>query len=190
MVKWGTLDLPELEHRPRIGFVPANWPEKPGIVHLPTGLRLDNSSGPGDERGEYRHFLLHAAPGEDWLVRIILAGPHRIENSVNLHHGGNRPGIFGWPAVKRHAAVLNYLRRYGYTLSCSSVRPEPGFDMPAWPEGRREALLLLLFWLTENSGSVAPHNPFPSTITFSGDVPDALRGTFKSPAWQRRGMAG
>ena len=80
---------------------------------------------------------------------------------------------------------MAFLRDFGQEYFCQFI-PEPGFEMPVWTEARRDAVVMMIFWLMEASmRNPKLSDPYPSTVTFKGDVPDLFLGTYRNPAWER-----
>ena len=75
MIKWGSVEVPELEYRAIIGGPDGIVrPEEPGVVHLPTGMRLNHDYKVFVDRGQWQAFQLFPPRGEDWLVQVFTAG--------------------------------------------------------------------------------------------------------------------
>ncbi len=188
MVKWGSVELPELEHRPRIGGKPERWPAEPGVVHLPTGMRLDYDikALPFIDRGQWQELLLYAPPGEDWQVHIVTAvKAPGLTNRIVDYLGTDLHQHFHWSFEKQEAAKHDFLSRFGQEFVCYRVDLREGSAMPEWTAERREAMLLLLFAWLEHPWT-NDKDPYPSTLTFcTDDVPEVLHGTFRNPAWER-----
>ena len=108
---------------------------------------------------------------------------------IGLHrrieqHLGLAPRSLTWREGRK--AEPEFLPKFGQEYFCDEIVPEPGSVMPVWTEERRDAVLLLLFWLLEAvKAEPGSRDPYPSTIKFRKDVPEIFKGTYCNPAWQR-----
>ena len=185
MVEWGAVNLPELDFRPTFFDVTKN-PAEPGLVHFPTGLRIDFTGTLVENRGEWRDYLIYAPAGEDWLVRVSIYDVTHLTNRVEKHFG-IKSLLFGTPIEDRNRLRNAFLREFGHDYLCSFMAAEHGYSMPDWTEDRRDAVVMMLFWFLEaDKSSPSRNDPYPSKMTFKEKVPAAfLDKIFKNPAWDR-----
>ncbi|PIE08767.1 MAG: hypothetical protein CSA74_00535, partial [Rhodobacterales bacterium] len=176
MVEWGSVKLPELEYRQR-DRDPAKSPPEPGLVHLPTGLRMESVPTRLQNRGEWREYMLYSPPGEDWRLRLRVYGWIGLHRRIEKHLG---LGFMDLSYGEGRKLAPEFLRKFGQEYVCDEIIPEPGSAMPDWTEERRDAVVMLLFYILEVLQSIfADGDPCPSTIKFMEEVPDIFIGTYR-----------
>ncbi len=184
MIEWGSLELPELDYWRGSCEVGKHHPAT-GLIHLSTGLGATHAISQYEERGEYRELLIYAPPGEEWLLRLRITGGNGLRGRVAAHLG-LRSLLTELTVDERLEAISAFLRDFGQEYFCQEFTPEPGFEMPVWTEARRDAVVMMIFWLMDGSAYTPKMtDPYPSTVTFKGDVPDLFLGTYRNPAWER-----
>ncbi len=182
MVEWGSVKLPELEYRQRDRDPAKSHPE-PGLVHLPTGLRMDWAIERFQNRGEWREYMIYSPPGEDWQLRLRVFGWILLHRRIEKHLG---LGFMDLSYREGRKLEPEFLRKFGQEYVCDEIIPEPGSVMPDWTEERRDAVVMLLFWQLEADASATSRkDPYPSKIEFMKDVPELFVGTYRNPAWER-----
>ncbi len=179
MVKWGQLEVPELEYRPCMGGDRRKWPAEPGVVHLPTGMRLDSGAEPYEMRGEESHYLLFSPPSENWIMRVIMGRREdiddRLARKLNLTYHDFRK----LPVEQKIEEEKRILYEDGDRYVCKSILPENDSKSMEWTEERRDAFLLMMFWMKEGGGNEG--DPLPSLIHFRPvGVPEQFHGDFRN----------
>jgi hypothetical protein len=179
MVKWGQLEVPELEYRPCMGGDRRKWPAEPGVVHLPTGMRLHSVEDPNETRGAESHSLLFSPPSENWIMRVIMGRGEdindRLARKLNLTFHEFRK----LPVAQRIEEEKRILYEDGKRHVCKSILPENDSKSMEWTEDRRDAFLLMMFWTKEGRGS--ERDPLPSLMHFRPvGVPEQFHGDFRN----------
>ena len=183
MIEWGSLELPELDYWRGSCEVGKHHPAT-GLIHLSTGLGATHATLRYEERGLNRELLIYAPPGEEWLLRLRITGGNGLYGRVAAHLGFSIL-LTELPVDERLEAISAFLRDFGQEDFCQFI-PEPGFEMPVWTEARRDAVVMMIFWLMDGSAyTPTMTDPYPSTVTFEGDVPDLFLGTYRNPVWER-----
>lgn len=182
MLEWGPVRFPELENR-TIDLDSKKPQPKPGLVHLPTGMRM---TWPVCmyHRGEHRVYALHSPPDEDWQVSIRIYGWLLLRERLKRHYVDID---FAKTSFSEELSLEEeFIPKFGHEYICNKIAPEPGSGMPDWTEKRRAAAIMLLFYYLEAPLPQQKDNrPYPSTMKFVRDVPDLFLGTYQSPAWER-----
>jgi hypothetical protein len=192
MVRWGKVEVPELEQIP---LVPGSKAPVPGhgllafgtTLHRPTGLRLTAYQSDYNDRGLWQEFYLTPPPGEDWRVEVIVSTPVSLRSRIIDHFGLTVGEVL--PRQTERDLARQLLRSEGETHECATAMPAYGDPPARWTAERRDAAVLMLFWAMESylgdrfHGD--PAGPFPSTLIFAPTgVPEELHGTFRNPVWR------
>ena len=192
MVRWGKVDVPELDQIP---LLPGTHAPVAGqhllsngtTLHRPTGLRLTAYQSDCNDRSMHYEFYLTPPTGKDWRLEVVATDGHPTLRSRVRDHLGlnpNDPFHICEPELTRQMLVT-----HGQVFDCVTAAPAPGKPPALWTVERRDALVLMLFWALERMGRYDYHSyptgPFPSTLEFQPEgVPEELRGTFRNPVWQ------
>ena len=184
MIEWGSLELPELDYWEG-GREVGKHHAATGLIHRRTGLGATHATLRYEERGQNRELLIYAPPGEEWLLRLRITGANGLHGRIAAHLG-LRSLLTELTPKEQVNAKMAFLRDFGQEYFCQEFIPEPGFEMPVWTDTRRDAVVMMIFWLMEASmRNPKLSDPYPSTVTFKGDVPDLFLGTYRNPVWER-----
>lgn len=179
MVKWGQLEVPELEYRPCWGGDRSKWPAEPGVVHLPTGMRLDSDIEPEEKQREEAHYLLFSPPSENWITRVIMGRGKDINDRLAEKLNLSYREIIYLPVERRIEERHRILAEDGDRYLCKSILPEKDSLSMEWTEEKRDAFLLMMFWMNEAGSKKS--DPLPYLMHFRPvGVPEQFHGDFRN----------
>ncbi|MCU0826334.1 MAG: hypothetical protein MUE52_02750 [Tabrizicola sp.] len=192
MVRWGKVEVPELDQIP---LRPGTKAPVQGhgllafgtTLHRPTGLRLTAYQSDYNDRGMWHEFYLTPPAEEDWRLEVAVTTRFSIRSRYIDHLGPS----FGKDLKpdQTHRDLMGQLLLKGEEYECTSATRAYGAPPAQWTVERRDAAVLMLFWAMEcevrSIYGDTPAGPLPSTLIFAPmDVPRHLHGTFRNPVWQ------